>query len=343
MSPDTLSLTDDAYPGYLQPPPWEDEGIKVTLSTHKGKSSLSREDLREIKLKIKKATNRTNTRNYFTDGSVDPHSHTAGCAFVSHCDTASFRISNGSSTLQAELTAIMMALRDATSTVGDTFIQIFTDSMSSIMVLSKRDIKDNKYLITSIRYLIQQLHAQQRHVRFFWVPSHIDIRGNEAADVAAKEALLMPRVTIHLPPSISSLKQAIKRRSQRTIKTQHDTELHHQSSSAIWYTHATNLEGLAVPPTVPRRRSAILHRLRLGYPCWEELRGDSRVCDYCEEETWVPLLHYLLECEATQQLRAQATHAPPHPDPRMQAAALARTLVEDASYHEFLYRKPPPR
>ena len=339
-----LRSNDDAHPGYIQPPPWEEEGIEVTLTTQKGKNNLSQKDKREIRLLIREATDRSNTLNYFTDGSVDPHSHTAGCAFVSSCATASYRLSNGSSTLQAELAAIMMALRDATSAAGDTSIQIFTDSFSSIMVLSKREITDNKHLITSIRYLIQQLKAQQRQVRFVWMPSHIDVKGNEEADAAAKEALLLPRVSINLPPSMSSLKQAIKIRSHLTIKTQHDTEVLHQSPSAMWYSQATNMENLAVPPTMPRKLSVILHRLRLGYACWEELRGDEKTCDHCEAETWTPLLHYLLECEATEQLRAQATtHTPPHPDPRMQAAAIARTLAEDASYHDLLCRKPPPK
>ena len=345
VSPAALRSTDDAHPGYIQPPPWEDEGIYVTLTTHKDKSSLSLEDKSRIKVLIHEASSKGNTTSYFTDGSVDPQRHTAGCAFVSSYETASFRLSNGSSTLQAELAAIMMALRHATSMAHDsTQVQIFTDSMSSIMVLTKREVQDNIHLITSIRCSIQQLKAQQRQVQFYWLPSHIDIHGNERADAAAKEALLLPRVNIHLPPSMSSLKHTIRKFSHRTIKAQHENELLQQSPSARWYSQATNLEELVVPPTMPRRLSAILHRLRLGFPCWEELRGEERPCEHCGEETLTPLLHYLLECEATQQLRSRTTtHAPPHPDPRMQAAAIARTLVEDADRHDFLCTKPPPK
>ena len=300
VGPALLSPTDAPNSGYTPPAPWEDSSIEVTFTTQKGKDSLNLEDRKDIRHKIQEALRSANTTNYFTDGSVDPTANTAGCGFFTNGSTASFRLSNGSSTLQAELAAIVMALREAVATAqAGISIQIFTDSMASISVLNNRENSDNTHLITSALHLIQQLQSGGTRVKFIWLPSHIDVEGNEKADAAAKEGLLLPRITISVPPSLSNIKQLIKRSAQNTIRTEHLVENIRDSPSAAWYTHATGHLPLVVPSTMPRRLSCILHRLRLGYPCWEELRDEERACDHCEEETWAPLLQYLLECEAT--------------------------------------------
>ncbi|KAK3575835.1 hypothetical protein CHS0354_013009 [Potamilus streckersoni] len=40
-------------------------------------------------------------------------------------------------------------------------------------------------------YNLRQIHKQGKTVEFFWVPSHIQLHGNDAADQAAKEGLLL--------------------------------------------------------------------------------------------------------------------------------------------------------
>ena len=47
---------------------------------------------------------------YYTDGSVDPINHTAGAGFATKDTTASIRVTDNASTLQAETVAIMEAL-----------------------------------------------------------------------------------------------------------------------------------------------------------------------------------------------------------------------------------------
>ena len=162
------------------------------------------------------------------------------------------------------------------------------------------------------------------------------------ADAAAKEGLLLPAVTLHIPPSLSAIQASILTASQRVIRQQHLSETLQQSRSATWYQHATGLQPLVVPPSMPRQLSCILHRLRLGYPCREELQQELRSCEHCDEETEAPLHHYLLECQATQALRRRA---PPRTaeDVTEAAAAMARRVVEDPETYVLLARMPPPR
>ena len=64
---------------------------------------------------------------------------------------------------------------------------IFSDSLSALQALGK--LKTDHPLLIQIQEFLHKINADQKEIVFMWVPGHVGIRRNEAADRAAKEAL----------------------------------------------------------------------------------------------------------------------------------------------------------
>ena len=79
---------------------------------------------------------------------------------------------------------------------------IFSDSLSALQAFGK--LKTDHPLLIQIQELLHKMNADQKEIVFMWVPGHVGIRGSEAADRAAKEAL-DKKSTAELVP-FSSLK-----------------------------------------------------------------------------------------------------------------------------------------
>jgi len=110
--------------------------------------------------------------------------------------TKTTRLSNKSSIFRAELHAISLALAVIRRSKEENFYY-FSDSVSSLEAISgfkleidivQNIIKDYTHLANSGKTII-----------LCWIPSHVNTRGIERADTAAKSALSLPVTNMKLP------------------------------------------------------------------------------------------------------------------------------------------------
>jgi len=118
------------------------------------------------------------------------------CAVVRRTSCESVRLPNNTSIFRAELHAIMLAVRLIRKRKEKNFI-IFSDSMSSLQALN--GFKLELDLIRNILKDYLHLTAIGKTVMLCWIPSHVNIPGNEKADCAAKSALSLPITNMRFP------------------------------------------------------------------------------------------------------------------------------------------------
>ena len=91
-----------------------------------------------------------------------------------------------SSIYTAELRAILLALKPVYYSKGKSFL-ILSDSLSSFQSIF--NLKYDHPALVQILDLYTEMTRDGREIVFIWVPGHFGIRGNSAADSAAKDVL----------------------------------------------------------------------------------------------------------------------------------------------------------
>ena len=132
----------------------------------------------------------------YTDGSKEGKRVSA--AVVSHFRVVSCRLPNYSSIFTAEAYGILKAL-ECIAESGRKQSIVFSDSKSCLQSIA--NMRTNHPLIMKILRRLRILMDENYDVQFCWVPSHVNIRGNELADQAAKRALDSRIIKCHIPHS----------------------------------------------------------------------------------------------------------------------------------------------
>ena len=79
--------------------------------------------------------------------------------------------------------AILFALKQAYQSQEKKLV-IFSDSLSAVQALG--ELKTDHPLLIQIKDMLHKIDVDQKEIGFMWVPRHVGIRENEAADLAAK-------------------------------------------------------------------------------------------------------------------------------------------------------------
>ncbi|XP_018397608.1 PREDICTED: uncharacterized protein LOC108775675 [Cyphomyrmex costatus] len=131
---------------------------------------------------------RQNATSFYTDGSKSDEGYT-GAAVVSPSMNGDIRhkLPASTSIFSAELWAIYQAVL-AILDLDISKCVIFSDSKSTLEALCNTRKIHRNYIIYYIKQALFEATKQGKVVTFFWIPAHVGIPGNEAADSAAKDA-----------------------------------------------------------------------------------------------------------------------------------------------------------
>jgi ribonuclease HI len=175
----------------------------------------------------------------------------------------------------AELKGIYLALKIAQQEIGDSRreILIYTDNQAAIQIIEKPRCRSGSYLLTEIIDLLEELRPRTRYIEISWIPAHTGIPGNEAADLAAKEATGWrdnnhgPRARPSAPPrQLYSLKSTLITWIKQTAASRWTTEWANEPRGrrSYRYTPIPGTKVLGFHQNATKRLSSIIIQLRTG-------------------------------------------------------------------------------
>ena len=228
----------------------------------------------------------------FTDGSKDGKA--VGAAAVLGPRVCVKRLPDHSSIFSAEARAILLGLDMVQQCTGDRFV-FSSDSLSCLQSLQSRDFTHP--LIMEILCRVHEFVIRGFSIVFIWVPSHVGLAGNTAADAAVKAALNLPVTNLAMPYSDYNF----------LIRTHMLNQW-----QELWNSETQN-KLFAVEPTVnivksyrlPRRDEIIIHRLRIGhtYLTHGYLLKKESAPECCSCHVQLTVEHILLSCGTLKVIR----------------------------------------
>ena len=228
----------------------------------------------------------SNCTPIYTDGSKD--NDRVGCAAIINNISIIQRLPSNASIFTAEIKAIDLAL-DAIAESDDDHFIIFSDSLSVLLSLENKKL-DNP-LVVNLLHKLHLLSIAHKTIFFCWIPSHIGIRGNEAADVAAKKSLDFNIIASQVPntdlkPHINSF---IANKWQERWSSCPDNKLFKiKPTLGVWPSSFRN----------SRKEEVVLSRLRIGHTYFTHSyilrQEDPPECTACQEIYSVR--HVLIDC-----------------------------------------------
>ena len=191
--------------------------------------------------------------------------------------------------------AIIMALNIIYCERENNFV-IFSDSMSSLQAVKGFKLELNLVYQSIKDY--SHLTESGKRIVVCWIPSHVNITGNERADLAAKSAVTLPITKMKTPAT-----ELIPRISQFCLKEWQDiwdwcegNKLHAIYPNVGRIPHCKNMS---------RHDAVVINRLRIGHTRFTHLHlltgEDLPMCQFCTLP--LTLNHILLECSDLNTIR----------------------------------------
>ena len=271
-------------------PIWDSEPVTVDFTLYEfDKSSTSSTVFKSRFIEVKQKY--LDFCHIYTDGSKVETK--VASAYDCPYGTRGYRLRDGCSIFTAEVEAINKALSYVKVSTRKSFV-IFSDSMSVLQAIESQESKNP--LVNRVLQTCQRILSGNEYITFCWIPSHRDIRGNEDADRAAKDALSKAQpqnfdipctdAFMKIQPFISSLWQ--ERRDKEVGNKLHAIM---PQINDKYYSGCTN-----------RKDEVIINRHRIGHTrLTHSFRMENRphppLCDQCEGDHELTVKHILIECD----------------------------------------------
>ena len=224
----------------------------------------------------------------YTDGSKGQTG--VGYAAVTADETVKRSLPSEASIHTAELAAMSSAL-EIIERLGQRRYVIYSDSRSSLAAINSYNPR-NQY-VRQIQNKIDSIIETGKHIMICWVPAHVGLPGNEAADKAAKEATGEERGNVPLP--ITDLYPSLKEKQYKKWQNRWNMEPPRNKLRQVkkevqpWKNMRTD-----------RRTEVIMARLRLGHTrithchLMENPNGPEPMCVGCQ--TKLTVQHMMIDC-----------------------------------------------
>lgn len=281
------------------PPPWLTKPLKIntmlsSFCKRESPSGLIKSEFTRLCNKYKDSV------FLYTDASKSPEG--VGAAVVDPLQTSMYSLPSHSSVFTGELFALLQATLKVDDYPGNQYV-VCSDSLSALDAI--RQLYPTNPLTQLLRKQCHTLSEANKAVTFLYVPSHIGIVGNEAADNAAKQAVS------------SDGSQKISRSLHWDVKN-YFRSLVMQVWQDSWNASSSKLLSIKSSVTAPlslpsnRRSQILLSRLRIGHTRLTHqhllTRSEAPVCDSCNCQ--VTVQHVLVECVKFNENRVQCNLVP---------------------------------
>ena len=294
----TCTLDNTIYlgPCFSSFPPWQNNNIDIDISLSKtiNKKLDNPEYLKLMALQLLSIYN-TQTHIY-TDGSKIENNVSAAFTIPSMNIDKKFKLCHHSSIYAAEMTAI----KEVVSWIIDNdrgpecSYAIFSDSLSVLSSLKEGICKSRPNLFNELLDLLNKLLPNK--VKFIWIPSHVDISGNERADKLAKEALEIEDVNSTNYLETDEIKTLIK----PYIINKWQTEYNNNNKGYLYKSICPDVSTLIKFTDPCRHKEVQISRLRLGvaltnHRLYRIGRHPDGLCSLCQTPDTIQ--HLLLQCK----------------------------------------------
>lgn len=239
----------------------------------------------------------------YTDGSKLDNNQTGIGIYFPNSNYSALKPLHSTYTIfQAEMEAIYRALeyiKHIRSQEPHSHSQdyvIYSDSLSAIKAIENYQIRPLTKQIVNLLESHQSLKNTNANIVIAWIPSHVNIAGNEMADSLAKKAANCDSDDLIPIHSLQNVHLQIKYKILNLWQ-----QFYNNSSRAKYYKQIEpNVSFQLKYKAKNKKKEGIVTRLRLGktylnYDLHRLKRHNTGFCDYCPG-TFETIDHFLLQC-----------------------------------------------